>query len=273
MNVDSTLDQLARDPAAECDLAALSLYLARDEFPELEVDVYLDEIEDMADRLRPRLQCDLIEQVTALSQFLFDEQGFAGNRDDYHNPDNSHFNRVLERRQGLPITLSMLAAAVGNRAGLIVEGIGLPGHFIARATDRAEAVYFDPFHGGQPLSIADCEHLVESVTGQPFEATTEVLVPSPPGAIVRRMLTNLKNAYARQHDLVRAARTTRRILQLEPTNALERRDLGACLVQIGCAGEAIDLLESYLNSSPNLSDADSIRKLLRKAKSEVARWN
>jgi regulator of sirC expression with transglutaminase-like and TPR domain len=87
------------------------------------------------------------------------------------------------------------------------------------------------------------------------------------------MLTNLKNAYVRKHDMARAARATRRILQLEPTNALERRDLGVCLVQTGNTGEAIDLLESYLNSTPESSDQEMIRKLLRKAKSEVARWN
>ena len=126
---------------------------------------------------------------------------------------------------------------------------------------------------GGTLTIADCENLVEGATGQPFEASAEVLEATSPGHTVRRLLTNLKGVYLRQGDFVRSARVTRRILQLEPSSALERRDLGVCLVQSGRPGEAIDLLESYLNSSPSLADADMVRKLLKNAQREVSKWN
>ncbi|MFL5329621.1 MAG: SirB1 family protein [Gemmataceae bacterium] len=273
MEVDATLECLARNPATECDLAELALHLARDEFPDLDVAIYLAAIEDYADRLRPKLRGSLTKKVATLSKLLFVEEKYRGNRERYYDPDNSYLNRVIDRRLGLPITLSLLTAAVGTRAGLTVEGVGLPGHFIARAADGADVLLFDPYHGGAPLKIADCEQLVEDATGKPFEASAEALEPTPPGYAIRRMLTNLKGTYLRQNDFVRTARVTRRILQLEPTSAIERRDLGICLARTGRPGEAIDLLESYLNSSPSLNDAESIRKLLRHAKAEVARWN
>jgi regulator of sirC expression with transglutaminase-like and TPR domain len=154
-----------------------------------------------------------------------------------------------------------------------VEGVGLPGHFIARAVDGPRVVLFDPFHGGRRLTIADCEELVEQATGQPFEATSDTLASTPPGPVLRRVLTNLKGVYLRQNDFVRSARVTRRILQLEPGNAPELRDLGVCLMHAGHPGEAINLLVSYLEAKPAASDAGIVRRLLKNARAEVAKWN
>jgi regulator of sirC expression with transglutaminase-like and TPR domain len=273
VDVDHELCALAADPAAEVDLAAVALGLAQDEYPAFDPDCYLGEFDHFADRLRTRLRGPLCVRVAALTDLLFHQEGFRGDSERYYDPENSYLNRVVDRRLGLPITLSILAMTVARRAGLHVQGVGLPGHFIARAADGLQVVLFDPFHGGRALTPADCERLVEQSTGQPFHVGPDTLAPTPAGAIVRRMLTNLKAVYLRQGDFRRAGRVTRRIMQLEPDNPVEQRDLGVCLIQSGEPGPAIDLLEEYLRRTPGAAEADVVRKLIKKARTDVAKWN
>src|SRR5688572_23248322 len=135
MDLDATLAALAADPHHPTDLAELALHLARDEYPELDVSVYLARLDDLADRLQPRLTGRLASDTVALVQLLVTDEGFDGNHADYYDPKNSYLNDVLDRKVGLPITLSLVAAAVGTRAGLTVEGVGLPGHFVAKVVD------------------------------------------------------------------------------------------------------------------------------------------
>src|SRR4051812_11858463 len=168
--LDSLLDQMARDPAADADLAAVALWLAADEYPDLDPSVYLRRLDALADLVRPRLVGDFADRVAGLSHFLFDDEGFRGNAADYYDPRNSYLNDVLDRKAGIPITLSVVAVAVGRRAGLEVVGVGLPGHFIAKAVGDGQEVLFDPFHGGRPLDADACQRPVEQVTGLPHPA-------------------------------------------------------------------------------------------------------
>ena len=271
--IDSLLEQLAVDPAADVDVAAVALLLAADEYPALDTESYLDRLDALADRVRPALVGSLEGRVGALSRFLFGEGGFAGNADDYYDPRNSYLNDVLDRKLGLPITLSVVAMAVGRRAGLAVVGVGLPGHFIAKAVEAGEEVLFDPFHGGQVLSPAGCGQLIESVTGRPFAATPDLLEATPPGLIVVRMLNNLRGIYARQEDWARLIRTLGRLRQLDPRNPDLRRDLGVALIRAGRPGPAIDHLRGYLELAPQAPDVAEVRKLLSRAVGEVAKWN
>jgi regulator of sirC expression with transglutaminase-like and TPR domain len=273
MNLDAALDRLARDPTAPLDAAELALWLARDEYPSLDVAAHLARLDELAVQARPHLRGGLEERVAGLSRFLFDELRFRGNVRRYYDPDNSYLNRVLIRRLGIPITLSVVTAAVGRRAGLEVWGVGLPGHFVVKAVEGEEEVIFDPFHGGQVLTACDCEQLVQQVTGEPFAATPEALRPIAPGLLVRRLLTNLKSAYLRQGDFARAARTIGRIRQLAPDDPVEGRDQGVCFLQAGQPGRAIDLLAGYLAAAPDSPDAEQVEKLLRRARAEQAQWN
>ncbi len=206
-------------------------------------------------------------------RYLFHDLGFSGNERDYYDPRNSYLNDVLDRRTGLPITLSVIAITVGSRAGIQVAGVGLPGHFIAKATARGEEIYFDPFHGGRLLSVQDCEALVEQVLGVPFEATPDSLASVPIGTILERMLNNLKGAYLKQADFARGARIVARLCQLRPDDVSQRRDLGVCLMQSGRPGAAIDHLDAYLAAEPPPMDSRSVRDLLDQAQGEVSRWN
>src|SRR5437868_8461360 len=129
MNLDATLELLSRTPEAPVDVGEIALWLAKDEFPELDIEALLGELSAMAHEARRYVHGDLASQVAGLCRYLFHDMGFHGNVKDYYNPGNSYLNQVLERRTGIPITLSALTMAVGRRAGLHIEGIGLPGHF------------------------------------------------------------------------------------------------------------------------------------------------
>jgi regulator of sirC expression with transglutaminase-like and TPR domain len=271
--LDFLLQQLANDPQADIDLAAVALYLAGDEYPDLFVAGYLDRLDDLAEEALSYLNGDLESMVAGLCRFLFEEEGFSGNADAYYDPRNSYFSDVLDRRTGIPITLSVLAIAVGRRAGVEIEGIGLPGHFIAKAVLDDEEVLFDPFHGGQILSTEACEHLIEAVTGQPLEVTPAILAATPPTLIVMRMLNNLRTIYAERDDFTRTARILGRQRQLFPNDVSLRRDLGVTLMRAERPGAAIDHFKAYLDASPYAADIQDVKVLLAQALADVARWN
>jgi len=273
MDLDTTLARLAVDPAGSVDVAEIALHLARDEYPELDVEAYLSELAGMGHEARKYVRGDLAARVAGLCRYLFHEMGFRGNVPDYYDPRNSYLNQVLDRRTGIPIALSVVAMAVGGRAGLAVVGVGLPGHFIAKAVDGARQVLFDPFHGGRQLTAEDCGRLVEQVTAQPFQATAANLEAIPLGLLVQRMLANLKAVYWRSGDFARAARVIDRLRQLAPGDVRQRRDLGVSLLQAGLAGRAIDHLAAYLDATPDADDAAAVRQLLDRARAEVCRWN
>jgi regulator of sirC expression with transglutaminase-like and TPR domain len=273
MELDQTLHLLGANPSARVDVALLALQLAKDEYPDLDVLRYLDQIDAYADTLAPRLAGSLEDRTIELCQLLFEEEGFSGNSEDYYDPQNTYLNDVLDRKLGLPISLSLLAMAVGQRSGLCIHGVGLPGHFIAKACEDNEVVLFDPFNGGQILSMRSCAILVEGVTGIPFEMTPMVLAAASPGMIAVRMLTNLKGVYMREPNFPKAARVIKRLVQLLPGEALQRRDLGVCLIHADRPGAAIRHLQAYLAANPCADDAETIQEMIKLSLAKVAHLN
>ena len=273
MNLNHALTLLARNPDAPLDLAELALTLARDEYPDLDVEAYLSELAGMAREARAYIGGNLEARVTGLCRFLFHEMGFHGNSQEYYDPRNSYLNDVLDRRTGIPITLSAVAIAVANRAGMDVAGVGLPGHFIAKANADGREVLFDPFHGGRILVPDQCEQLVLRVTGKDFVASPEALRASDLASLVFRMFSNLKAVYFSDRDFGRATRVTQRLLQLRPNDPVLLRDLGTALLHGGQPGPAIDSLTAYLAARPDASDVLLVQELLKQSKQMVARWN
>jgi regulator of sirC expression with transglutaminase-like and TPR domain len=274
MKLSSALAALAADPDHPVDLARVALLIALDAYPQMNPWGYIHKIDRLADQIRYRLTGSLISKTAELSSFLFEECGFTGNLQHYYDPRNSYLNKVLDRQVGLPISLSLLAMAVGTRAGLPVVGVALPGHFVAKAIDsNGDQVLFDPFNGGQFLDAEGCEALVTAITGRPFEVTPEALAATSPHAFVMRMLNNLKTAYLADRSYRRAARIARRLVQLLPDDPPSRRDLGLLLVQSGRYGSAVGHLKRYLAATPNADDAEEVEKVLGRALAEVARWN
>lgn len=274
MNLERTLRELACDPFAPVDLAELNLHLAADEYPDLDIASYLNTLDELAAEVRPRLHGDLERRTSEFCEFLFDECGYAGNTEDYYDPRNSYLNEVFDRRLGLPISLSILAMSVGERCGLTVVGVGLPGHFIAKSVnDAGDEVLFDPFHGGQLLDYDGVEQLISAVTGHPFHAHEDSLAATPPGMIAQRMLNNLKATLLKSGHFARAARVISRLTQLVPSDPTQRRDLGVSLVHAGECGQAIKHLLAYLEMAPTADDAAAARQFLREARKQVAKWN
>ncbi len=250
MNLDTALTRLADDPSAPLDLARVCLLLARDEYPFLDIEGYLAELDSMAHEVRQQLKGPFPARLACLVRYLFHDMGFHGNKEEYYDPRNSYLNEVLDRRQGLPISLSVVAMTVGQRAGLTIEGVGLPGHFIARGREGKEERLFDPFNGGRMLTRKQCVQLVEQTVGTPFSADPETFEPATLGAIVLRLLTNLKGVYLAQGDFARGARVIERLCLLQPNEPLQKRDLGASLLQAEQPGRAIDPLQAYLTAVP-----------------------
>lgn len=274
MTLDEYLTLLCRQPHAEVDVAEVALLLARDEFADLDVEAGLAEIASMAHEASAYLRGDLEACAYGLCRYLFHEMGYRGNTKDYYDPANSYLNLVMERRTGIPISLSALTMAVGKRAGLDIHGVGLPGHFIVKVAAAGQEVLLDPFHGGRRLSLSDCENLVRQTAGLPFEASPLNLRPMPLGALFLRMLANLKGVYLAGEDYPRAIRVMGRMRQLQPEDAALQRDLGVAWLRVGQPGKAIDLLDAYLRQTgEQASDVDLMGQLLREARGQVARLN
>jgi regulator of sirC expression with transglutaminase-like and TPR domain len=273
MNLDAALELLSRSPEAPLDVAEIALRLARDEYPELDVDADLGELAAMAHEARRYLRGDLAAKVAVLCRYLFHDMGFHGNVKDYYDPRNSYLNQVLERRTGIPITLSVLTLAVGQRAGLAVEGVGLPGHFIVKVVEGPHEILIDPFHGGRVLTDLDCENLVRQVTGVAFHASALTLQAMPVGLVIRRMLANLKGIYLSREDFARALRVMERLYLLNTRDVVLRRDLGTTLVKVGQFGKALDHLRFYLEQATEADDVKVIDKILKNAERRLAEWN
>ena len=180
----------------------------------------------------------------------FDEQGFAGNQSEYYDPRNSLLNHVLDRRTGIPITLSVVYIEVGRRAGLRVEGVGLPGHFIVRVGDDDGAALVDPFHG-TTIDEDDCQQRLDIVYGGQVPLTDEHLRATSTHEILVRLLRNLKAIYTQSQLYARALAVVERILLLAPHALDERRDRGLLLAQLGRFSPAIADLQTYLGFVPN----------------------
>lgn len=263
---------LARE--APLDLAEAALVIARDEYPELDAVPYLALLDAWAARVTDRLPAHPTssEAAGALRAVLFDEKGLRGNADDYYDPRNSFLNDVLERRTGIPISLSAVYMEVGRRAGLTVDGLGLPGHFIVRV-GGAPGVLLDPFFGGTELSEEQCQDRLDRVFGRKARIEAAMLAACDTRAILARMLRNLKIIYGKRDDHLRAVRVCDRLLELDPGQAAERRDRGLLYAGLGCYGLAADDLESYVRQAPRSEDAAEATRRAAELRQLAARLN
>jgi len=242
------------------------LLLAREvAYPDLRPSDVVVQIEDLADQARGVVLAETGGRARgeALARFLFETQGFQGNTLDYADPRNSYLNEVLERRLGIPISLSVLYLEIGRRLRLPVAGVGLPGHFIVRAGgDRngEEPLFLDPFNGGRPLTLDDCRDLVRRSTGFNEAFDPDWLRPTPPRDIVARMLNNLRGFYLSVEDWPLAVAILERLHTLEPMVNTHLRDLGVLHYRSGRFRKASELLNEYLVREPNAPDVNSVRQ-------------
>jgi regulator of sirC expression with transglutaminase-like and TPR domain len=243
------------------DLAEASLLIAQDAYPDLEVGAYLERLDDLAEPLRPRWQAyaPLEDQLALLNEHLFGEIGFRGNREDYYDPRNSYLNEVLDRKLGLPITLSVVYMEVARRLGLSVFGVGLPGHFIVTAERDGTSLLLDPFNGGKVLTPQDCEGLVRESSENTVPFSDAQLAPVRKRQILTRMLNNLKNMYMTRDDPAAAWPVVEKMVCLNPDCAADRRDRGLVAYRLNNFAQARQDLRYYLDHRPDAADRVAVQ--------------
>jgi len=268
------LSALVSRPDGRIDLARASLAIARWEYPRLDADAYLERLDGLARAVDGvRRSPDALGRLHRLREYLFVEQGFAGNRDEYYDPRNSFLNDVLDRRQGIPITLSLVLMEVGKRLGLAIEGIGLPGHFIAGARLDDSQILLDPFNGGALVTPEECEELVGGVVGRPVTLLPEHYAPVSGRQLLTRMLANLKGAYWRRQEWDRVVGAIDRLLVLDPKAASEWRDRGVAWSNLGEVRRGLGDWERYLTEFPDAEDHETVKGHLRRARQKLAQLN
>jgi regulator of sirC expression with transglutaminase-like and TPR domain len=262
--------------ADEQDPALLALLMAAEFFSGLSVQEYLRRIDALAVRARDRLgrARTPARVISAINAVLFEEEGLAGNVEDYYDPRNSFLNEVLDLRAGIPITLSVVWLAVARRLRQPVAGVGLPMHFIVKYISPRAEIFVDPFSGGQILTREECvARIGEALGGATPETAERLLMPVPPRDILYRMLTNLKFIYLKRKDFANAAKTVDMMLQVRPDEPEEIRDRGLLHFQMEEWARAARLLQRYLVENPAADDFDAIGIRLRQAANHRARLN
>lgn len=252
--------EVARVPDDKIDMARTSLLISRIEYPYLEEYRYLDRLEDMAARVRLRIAgiSRPQQRVAEMNQLLFEEEGFRGNSENYYDPGNSFLNRVLDSKLGIPITLSLVYMEVGRRANLNLQGIDLPGHFIAGLFEETERIFLDPFDGGRILSEEECRRRVLVYHGGSGFFNAHFLDPVGPKTVLVRMLRNLKGIYRHIREELKVFQMIEWILALRPDAARELRERGFIYEAMGAFDLAVRDLKRYLEVSLASEDRETI---------------
>ena len=249
----------------QVNLARAALYVAQEEYPDLDILTHLEMLDRMAVALEQRLPKTTypLKIIRAINQYLFEELNFRGNTADYYDPRNSFLNEVLHRRVGIPITLSLVYLELAQRIGFPMVGVGMPGHFLIRPTVADMAIFVDPFHQGEILFEQDCRDRFQHLFGDGASFRADHLIPISPTAFLVRMLANLKIIYLQQRNVAKALDAINRILLIYPEATGEWRDRGLIHYQQGQNDKALLDLQRYLYESPNASDAYEIRRVIQ----------
>lgn len=265
--------EIVQEPEDAIQLDRAALYLAGEEYPEIDVPSHLAELDAFAAQISLRVGYDTAptELAHAIAGYLFDEVGFHGNSDEYYNPDNSFLNRVLETRTGIPITLSLVFLEVGRRLGLRCSGVGLPGHFIVGLDGLDE--YLDPFNAGGALSTGDCRNLVQRISGGRLEWTDAFLTPCGKHDILFRMLNNLKSVYMQSERYTKAIGVIQRMAIISPGLPSLYQEQAWCHAQQQEYRLAIETLEAYLEKADGPKDPRRIKDQINGLWASLSRLN
>ncbi len=275
----SQLDQFSTLLSREnFSLAEACLLIAQDAYPDLDIGAYLARIDALAAKVRSRVPADGFaeQKVVALNRYLFNELGFSGNERDYYDPRNSYLNQVLERRIGIPITLSILYMEIGQRLGLRFQGVSFPGHFLVKLRVSGGHLVIDPFCGGEAQSESELRARLAQVLPR-REAETlplpQILAAASSRQILARVLRNLKGIYAQSAQAQIALKVMQRMVMVAPHAAEEVRDRGLAYYQLECFRAALADLEDYLDRRPDAPDAGAIKSKAAALRLVCARLN
>ena len=238
--------------------------IAQDDYPDLDTQGVLAEIDALAHKLRRRIPADAVavQRLRWLNNFFFQEVGFAGNANNYYDPANSYLHKVLHTRRGIPITLALLYAELAAQIGLNAQGVSFPGHFLVKLRMPQGEVIVDPFTGRSLSREALEQMLVPYKRGsalERFDAPLGLyLQAAPPRDVLARMLRNLKEIHRSAEDWPRLLAVTQRLVILLPESWSERRDRGLAYAEMGFDAAAADDLRTYFEQAPDAVDRDSV---------------
>jgi regulator of sirC expression with transglutaminase-like and TPR domain len=252
----------------EPDVFEGAMEIARVEYPDLDIPLYRARVEELGRQGRARVKAKGRRGIEQFTDFFFDALGFHGNADDYYDPRNSYLNDVIDRRTGIPITLSAVYCELGRRAGLRAHGVGFPGHFLAKCLSPDGDVIVDCVNA-RTVSREDCQELLNSFSPGGPPLSDEMLEITSPRDILSRMLANLRRIHAGQGEFARAVRWVDMDIALRPGSPHNFRERGMLYIQMEEFGKAVADLERYVHDSPGASDLPRvleqiqlIRKLL-----------
>lgn len=267
-------DLLMELPTEDIRLDCAALHLARDAHPDFDLVGCLRQLDELAEEvaaMRPGVAA--VTRYTALREVLVERHEFRGNQEDYYDADNSYLNRVLERRVGIPISLSVIWVEVGRRLKWPVSGVAFPGHFLVRIDDRDHMVVVDPFREAASLSQEDLTELLRQQSDGGIEFRPELLNPVDCRAILSRMLGNLRSIYMVHRDLNRLERVLRRLVAVEPRNPRHFQELASLKYQQGDLRAAYLCLSEFLARSREKRGQESVRRTLRRLAERIASMN
>jgi regulator of sirC expression with transglutaminase-like and TPR domain len=266
--------QYAAQSDDRLELLAGALLIARDAYPGLDFDAQEARLDELALPLRQRHidQLPAALQARAIGDHLFIRNGFRGNASNYYDTRNSFLNDVLDRKTGIPISLTVLFVEVARRAGVRARGVGFPGHFLARVDDSDGSVIVDPFAGGVTLTRRDLIQLLQRAAGN-MRFQEAMLEPAPNRHIVARMLMNLRGVYAAIGDYPRLLLVLDRLIDLMPDVTDELREYGYLCAKLGAPQAAIEHLQRYLGVLPNAGDVQEVRSVLARLEQGARRGN
>ena len=272
-----SFEDLVSRPDEALDIAGIALALANDAYPDLEPGVYrawldatAEVIADAADLAMP-----LPDRLAMLDRQIFEVEGFSGNRDDYFDPRNSFLNDVIERRTGIPITLSVVYLEVGWRLGLPLVPVSFPAHFLV-ATTGVRRVFIDPFDRGARVAPEELVTRLARVAGGPEQARRllpRATVPASRREVTMRILRNLRQIYAERQDHDRHLVVCNRMVALDPDDATALRERGHVLARLECYQAAWHDYRHYLRLAPFAADAADIQARVERLRPIATRLN
>lgn len=268
---------LVSRPDEALDIARIALALAADAYPDLDSGPYLAWLDTMAEAIAEAadLARPLPERLAMLDRQIFEVEGFKGNQDDYFDPRNSFLNDVIERRIGIPITLSVVYLEVGWRLGLPLVPVSFPAHFLVASTG-ARRVFIDPFNRGARVAPAELVARLTPIAGGAEQARRylpRVIGPASRREVAMRLLRNLRQIYARRQDLDRLLVVSNRMVALDPKDAAALRERGHVLARLECYQAAYHDYLHYLRLAPLAADAADVRARIERLRPIATRLN
>lgn len=261
-------------PEDRIELAHAALLVALESDPALDIEAALAQLDAWGGELAGRIDPDWnsLQRLARLRHFMYEDLRFVGDRKDYYNPANSLLHSVMERKLGIPLTLSILFLELGWRIGVPLEGVGFPGHFLVRLTGEPADLLLDPFSHGQSIHEEDIRAMASNLPGA-AAYDPAMIASTGKRDMIARLLLNLKGAYLRQGENALALASVERLLVLHPEDVAETRDRGLLLYRLDRYVPALQCLEHYLSKRSQASDRPEVERHVQALRMILASLN